>query len=364
MLSGKKSVGEKSKQRSGKNLVLLTLVYASFTYLILLLSLGCALLSIKLFVRLDFLMHIPSEFIPDMNEVLVFFLLISLAVGAILSLPVVQFQLFPLKRLIREMNRLASGDFHARIHFRKIITFLPSYAEMEESFNKMAGELENTELLRSDFVNNFSHEFKTPIVSIAGFARLLQRGQLSEEQQKEYLAAISEESIRLANMATNVLNLSKLEKQTILSDVSEYNVSEQIRSCILLLENAWSAKNLDWALELEEYEIRANEEQLKQVWINLLDNAVKYSPPGSTLELTATEEQGILTVTLSNPGELSEEQIGKIWHKFYQGDESHSVAGNGIGLAIVKRIVELHGGSITAESAEEKVRFIVQLPLK
>ena len=359
-----KSSTDTEKRKTRKRRLSLTLLYAAFTYLVLLLSLAIAFLCIKLFVHYDFLMHIPSEFIPDMDQVLFFILIISLIVGALLALPVVQLQIFPIQRLITQMNAVASGDFHTRLHFSRAVRLMPSYAEMEESFNKMAEELENNRLLRADFVNNFSHEFKTPIVSIAGFAKLLQRGQLTEEQKKEYLAAISEESLRLSNMATNVLELSRLEKQTILSDIRRYNVSEQIRGCILLLENAWSGKNLDWSLELDEYEIEANEERLKQVWSSLLENAVKFSPPDSLIELTAEEEQGRLRLTLTNPGAIEAEALPKIWYRFYQGDQSHAAPGNGIGLPIVKRIVELHKGSISAESEGGKVRFIVEIPLK
>lgn len=363
MKTNKSSI-DTEKRKTRKRRLSLTLLYAAFTYLVLLLSLAIAFLCIKLFVHYDFLMHIPSEFIPDMDQVLFFILIISLIVGALLALPVVQLQIFPIQRLITQMNAVASGDFHTRLHFSRAVSLMPSYAEMEESFNKMAEELENNRLLRADFVNNFSHEFKTPIVSIAGFAKLLQRGQLTEEQKKEYLAAISEESLRLSNMATNVLELSRLEKQTILSDIRRYNVSEQIRGCILLLENAWSGKNLDWSLELDEYEIEANEERLKQVWINLLENAVKFSPPDSLIELTAEEEQGRLRLTLTNPGVIEAEALPKLWYRFYQGDQSHAAPGNGIGLPIVKRIVELHKGSISAESEGGKVRFIVEIPLK
>ena len=363
-MSKRKSSTLTEKRQTRKRRLSLTLLYAAFTYLVLLLSLAVTLLSIKLFVHYDILMHIPAELIPDLNQLLFFILMISLCVGALLALPVVQLQIFPIHRLITQMNRVASGDFQARLHFSKVVTLMPSFSEMEESFNKMAEELENNKLLRADFVNNFSHEFKTPIVSIAGFARLLQRGQLSEEQRREYLDAIAEESLRLSNMATNVLALSRLEKQTILGDLKSYNVSEQIRGCILLLENAWSSKNLDWALELDEYEIEANEERLKQVWINLLDNAVKFSPPGSLLELRAGVNKGELSVTLTNPGSIDAETLPKIWYKFYQGDESHATVGNGIGLPIVRRIAELHGGSVSAESSEGKVRFTVRLPLK
>lgn len=358
----KRSTGKKERS-SVRQSFSLTLFYAAFTFLVLLLSIGCAILTIKLFIHYDVLMHVPQEFIPDVNQTLAFIVLVSLVVGALLSIPVVQFQLFPLKRLIHEMNRLASGDFHARIHFRKIITLMPSYAEMETSFNQMATELESTEMLRSDFVNNFSHEFKTPIVSIAGFARLLQKGQLDEQQQKEYLSAIAEESMRLSHMATSVLNLTRLENQSSLTDVTRYNVSEQIRACILLLENTWNEKNIEWSLDFEEYEIDANEEQLKEVWINLLDNAIKFSPREETIELTACIRKSMLQVTISNRGEIPEDTLPRIWHKFYQGDESHSSAGNGIGLAIVRRIAELHGGSVSAENDSGWVRFTVTLPV-
>ncbi len=354
----------KKNESSFRRRLSLALFYASFTCLVLVLSMGFALLAIKLFIHYDVLMHIPPELIPDVNEAILFTLLVSLTVGALLSLPVVQVQISPLNRVITAMNRLASGDYRERLRFRRPTSLMPSYKEMEISFNKLAEELENTELLRSDFINNFSHEFKTPIVSIAGFARLLQRGELTEEQRREYLEAIYEESLRLSNMATNVLNLSHLEKQTILSHVSRYNVSEQIRSCVLLLEHAWSVKNIDWEIEMEEYEIEGDEELIKQVWINILSNAVKFSPADSCIILRASLTEGMLQVSVSNPGTILSPEQPKIWHKFYQGDKSHSGTGHGIGLAIVKRIAELHGGSVGAESEDGNVVISVTFPQK
>lgn len=361
MKKEKRPLPDKNNTKARKRFSL-TLLYAAFTFIVMLLSLGIAVVCFKLFVHYDVLMHFPPELIPDVNQALVFMILVSLAVGALLALPVVQLQLFPLNKFITGLNSLSSGDFHTRLHFRRPVSLMPSYAEMEKSFNKLAEELGNTEVLRSDFVNNFSHEFKTPIVSIAGFARLLQKEQLSEEQRKEYLNAIYEESMRLSNMATNVLNLSHMEKQTILSHIQRYNVSEQIRACVLLLERNWAEKEIEWNLDLDEREIEGDEELLKQVWINLLDNAIKFSPPQSVLDISIKAIDDFLVFSFANPGTIPAEALHKLWQKFYQGDSSHTNAGNGIGLPIVKAIAELHGGGAMAESREEKVIISVIIP--
>ena len=227
----------------------------------------------------------------------------------------------------------------------------------------MAEELENTEMLRGDFINNFSHEFKTPIVSIAGLAKLVNKGDLDEEQRSQYLNTIESESLRLADMATNVLNLKKVENQTILSEITEYNLSEQIRSCVLLLENKWTQKDIGLSLDFDEINIEGNEELLKQIWINLTDNAIKFSPKGGTVTIEIEEDSEYTTVRVKNTGsEISEADRRKIWNKFYQADKSHTTEGNGIGLAIVKRIVDLHGGEVGVESGNGEVCFYVVLP--
>ena len=218
-------------------------------------------------------------------------------------------------------------------------------------------------MLRGDFINNFSHEFKTPIVSIAGFAKLLKRGNLTEEQRIAYLTSIEEESLRLSYMATNVLNLTKIENQTILTDVTEFNLSEQVRSSVLLLESKWGEKNIDLQLDFDEYAVEGNEELLKQVWINLMDNAVKFSPRCGTVILDVSESADTVTVIISNTGpEISPEKKDKIFGKFYQADESHATEGNGIGLAIVKRVIDLHSGSVAVNCKEGMTTFTVTLP--
>lgn len=288
---------------------------------------------------------------------------VSIPTGMIVAAVVSKFPLKPIRNLIDGMDALASGDFSSRVNVGAIMRNYPSYVGVANSFNKMAEQLESTEMLRSDFVNNFSHEFKTPIVSIAGFAKLLKRENLTREQQQEYLNAIEAESLRLSAMATNVLSLTKVENQTILTDITQFNLSEQIRSCVLLLERKWSEKDLELVLEFEEYMIQANEELLKQVWINLLDNAVKFSPRGHTIQIAIREEKNEIQVEILNTGSnIPEDKQPYIFNKFYQAEESHTTPGNGVGLAIVKRVVDLHGGRVTVRNQENAAVFTVALP--
>ena len=340
----------------------LTLLYAGVFFAIqliaVLITAGLIFLLIKLGVLRSF--GIPED--SGVALVLVM-LLISIVVGILTTIITVKIPLRPFNRLINHMNRLAGGDFSTRMRYSGLAKKNPAFRELTDSFNALAEELENTQMLRSDFVNNFSHEFKTPIVSIAGFAKLLRRGNLTQPQKEEYLAIIEEESLRLASMATNVMNLTKVENQTILTDLTTFNLSEQIRSCVLLLEEKWSKKELDMDLEFEEYGIRANEELLKQVWINLFDNAVKYSPSHGEIKVRIQDKAETLAVSITNYGpDIPADKIGKIWGKFYQADESHASQGNGIGLAVVKQVVQLHGGTAAVKSGSGATTFTVELP--
>lgn len=289
--------------------------------------------------------------------------IISAIIGFGTTLLTNKISLKPVNRLINQLNRLARGDFKARIHFGQPLSSLNDFKEIENSFNIAAEELEHTEMLRNDFINNFSHEFKTPIVSIAGFAKLLRHGNLSEEQKEEYLAIIEEESLRLSSMATNVLNLTRIENQMILTDVSTFNLSEQLRSAVLLLADNWTPKNLNLDMEFGEHMIAANPELLKQVWINLLDNAIKFSEQNGTIGITITEKNGNISVLIKNHGpEIPEKSLGRIFNKFYQVDESHASEGNGIGLAIVKKVTDLHRGSVSVNCKNGITTFTVTLP--
>jgi signal transduction histidine kinase len=307
--------------------------------------------------------HIVDKDIPGVGRLILLIAFLSVILNLIFVAVSGKVWLKPVNRLIDRMNSLASGDYSARMDIGKPFGDSSVLRNVSDSFNTMAEELQNTEVLRSDFINNFSHEFKTPIVSIAGFAKLLKRGNLTEEQKNEYIDIIEEESLRLSYMANNVLNLTNVENQTILTDVSEFNLSEQIRSAVLLLEDKWTKKNLEMYIDFDEYIISANAELLKHVWINLIDNAIKFSPEYGVLEIKIEEDEEFLSVLISNSGEpIPDNARDRIFNKFYQADESHSSEGNGIGLAIVKRVTELHGGSVAVRSKDNLTTFTVKLP--
>lgn len=341
----------------------LSLTFSLASIVVAMLAIAFSFSMLAVWVLLETGIAIDEGFLVDALIILSIFIGISILVFFVVFLMLGKIPLKPVNQLINEMNRLSNGDFSARLHFGKILSKHKTFKEIEQSFNELACELENTEMLRGDFVNNFSHEFKTPIVSISGLAKLVNKGNLTDEQKKAYLLAIEEESLRLANMATNVLNLTKVENQNILTDVKKINISEQIRTCVLLLENQWTKKNIDLSLEFDEYEIEANEELLKQVFINLLDNAIKFSPENETVSVEIADEGTVVSVNIKNGGKgIPKENQSKIFNKFYQADESHATKGNGIGLAIVKKIITLHNGHIGVKSKDGETVFTVKLP--
>ena len=288
-------------------------------------------------------------------------LITSVLVGTLVSYCFSRFPLRPLRNVIRAINRLADGDFSVRLN----LNWSPEAVELSRSFNRMAQELGNTELLRSDFVNSFSHEFKTPIVSIKGFAEMLKYGDLSPAEREEYLDIIIRESGRLSTLATNVLALTKVEKQTIVTDKTFFNAGEQIRRSLILLQQKWEEKVLEVGLEGEDVCLWGNEEMLDQVWLNLLDNAVKFSPRGAQVEISMAQEGETARFVFRNEGDAVDAAVlERIFDKFYQADPSHATAGNGLGLTLVRRITELHGGRVTAASGDAGTSFTVELPLK
>lgn len=339
----------------------LTLLFTGLVFLFLLLTTLVIVVVVLILMRKGVL-QLGRGNLNTTGFVLIL-LLISVVAGTAITFGIGSFPLRPVNDIINALNRLAAGDFRTRLSFSRPLAKYPVAKELSDSFNKMAAELESTEMLRSDFINNFSHEFKTPIVSIAGFAKLLKKGRLSAEEELEYLDIIEDESLRLSAMATNVLNLTKVENQTILTGVSRYNLSEQLRNCVLLLENKWSKKNLELNVDFEEHQICANEELLKQVWVNLLDNAIKFTPDDGLIEVAIGEDGNSIAVSVINSGsEIPEENRERIFQKFYQADESHATEGNGIGLAIVQKVVQLHQGKVKVESGKGRTSFTVILP--
>ena len=352
---------EKLKEQTSRTS--LTIILSVFVFVIIFSAIALTALGLWLLTMAGVTVDMDGEL--QLGQVILFMSLISLVIGAVIAFFGSRIPLRPVNELINKMNRLATGDFKTRLKFGKTISSYSAAKELTTSFNTMAEELENTEMLRNDFINAFSHEFKTPIVSITGLANLLESGALTEEQRVQYARAIREESMRLSSMASNILILTKVENQTILTDLSSFNLSEQVRSAVLLLEEKWTCKNVDLQLDFDEFMIEANEEMLKQVWINLIDNAVKFVPDCGTVELKISDTGKNLYINVSNTGsEIPPDKQKKIFHKFYQADESHATKGNGIGLAIVKRIVELHKGDITLSSADGITTFTVVLPKK
>lgn len=310
---------------------------------------------------LVFLGVIKTEDFQNKGWVPFLLLVIScVIIGVGFSLLAIKFILKPYKTLMNSMYKLSNGDYSTRISLGKRTTL----KDAEKRFNVLAEELSRTEMLHSDFINNFSHEFKTPIASINGLLELLKRDDLPHEKRKEYISIIEEETKRLLDMSTKVLDLSKIENEKELKSAKKYNISEQIRSCIVLLEKKWEKKNLSLSLDFDEYEIRANYEMLMQVWINILDNAIKFANRDSELLVEISKELGYLTIEITNTGlPIKDEDREKIFSKFFQAENNNTNEGNGIGLSIVKHIVTLHKGTIKAKSENSKTTFTVKLPI-
>lgn len=285
----------------------------------------------------------------------------SLLLGTVIAVYVGKLIVRPIQNISDAFDKLSKGNFHVKVSENERIMEI---REMAQHFNAMTYDLSHIETLRSDFVANVSHEFKTPIASIEGYATLLQNHNLSSEKHDHYVEKILENSRRLTNLSGNILMLSKLENQGIVLGKTEYQLDEQIRKCILMLENKWSAKNIEFDLELPRQIYYGSESLLEQVWINILDNAIKHSSVGGIVHINIRQTDTQLTVTIVDHGNGMTEDVKKhIFEKFYQGDSSRKAEGNGLGLALVKRIVELCKGTVIVESSPGTgTMFFVTLP--
>lgn len=288
-------------------------------------------------------------------------LLVSIIIGTSISAVASEKILKPLNQLIKATKVVATGDFTIRV---EEINGYSELANLIRNFNHMVEELGSIEMFRNGFINDFSHEFKTPIVSIRGFAKQLQNDNLSPEKRKEYTEIIISESERLANMSANVLLLNKFENQQFITNKTEYELDEQIRDCVILLEKQWSNKNIDINLDLEPIKIFNNQEMLSHLFINLIENSIKYSNDNGNIAISCIETVDSILFKISDDGKGMDENTQKrIFDKFFQGDKSHAIKGNGLGLSIVKRIVELCKGEIVVESEVNKgTSFTVKLP--
>jgi signal transduction histidine kinase len=220
------------------------------------------------------------------------------------------------------------------------------------AINAMAAELSGTETLRTDFIANVSHELKTPLAVMGNYATMLQRPGITEEEKNEYAKAISEATRKLAQLITNILKLNKLENQQIFPQPKEFDLGEQLCECLLGFEDAWEAKNLEIETDIaDDVRIRSDPELLSLVWNNLISNAVTFTPDGGKIGVMLKTEEHFVTVQVRDTGCGMTPEIGRhIFEKFYQGDVSHATQGNGLGLALVKRVVDILGGEIGVQS--------------
>ena len=258
----------------------------------------------------------------------------------------------PVWRIAQGAERIIAGDFSTRIASVKGLDSVDGFSEIIDCFNRMAEELGGMETLRTDFIANVSHELKTPLAVIRNYGVMLQQPGISEAERQEYGQAISDASQRLADMITNILKLNKLENQQIYPDKKVYDLSEQLCECLLGFESAWESKELELDTEIQDgVLVESDPELLSLVWNNLFSNAIKFTEPGGRIGLTLKTEGDRAVVSVSDTGcGISSEVGAHIFEKFYQGDTSHATQGNGLGLALVKRVVDIVGGEIEVSS--------------
>ncbi len=258
----------------------------------------------------------------------------------------------PVKKIVAAAERITKGDYSVRVPVTHSIHRADGLAEISECFNQMAQELSGVETLQTDFIANVSHELKTPLSVMQNYSTLLQQPELSGEERIQYAKSISDASRRLAGLITNILKLNKLENQQIYPAMQNFDLSAQLIECLLAFENVWEKKNIDIDTDIgEDVKINADPELLSLVWNNLLSNAFKFTEPGGTVGVSLTVENGYAVIAVSDTGCGISPEVGKrIFDKFYQGDTSHATQGNGLGLALVRRVVSILGGDIAVSS--------------
>lgn len=313
-----------------------------------LLAIVPSVIAIMAYEFLDYMIYIIRPGRTDYNPLTGLGILIPMAL--MMELITFFFSGYLLKKvtkLTNAINRVAAGDFQIRLNEAHSAPL----TEVVKNFNKMTRELQSVETLRCDFVNNFSHEFKTPIASINGFAQLLLDTEVPEEERKEYLHIIAEESLRLTHLAEQTMMLSRLDSQQTIPDREIYSLDEQLRQTAILLSPAWNEKHIDLTVDAESMSFYGNPALLSQLWINLLNNAIKFTPESGKISISAHQHKNCFLVSIQDNGcGITEEQLPHIFHRYYKGSPSRSLAGLGLGLSIAHRIVELCGGSIEVKS--------------
>ena len=270
----------------------------------------------------------------------------------------------PVRRIAQAARKITQGDFSVRIRPVFSVDRQDGLNTIIRSFNQMAEELSGIETLRTDFISNVSHELKTPLAVIQNYGALLQQPDLPEERRIEYAKAVTDASRRLANLITNILRLNKLENQQIFPENKTLDLGEQLCECLLAFEDIWEEKDITIHTELaEEIQIKSDVELLSLVWNNLFSNALKFTPRGGCVSVRLWTEPSYAVVEVSDTGCGISPQVGaRIFEKFYQGDTSHAAQGNGLGLALVKRVVDIVEGDISVSSEVGRgSQFIVKI---
>ncbi len=294
--------------------------------------------------------------------IFVWAMVFSGTIGVAVTNHMIKMLIDPIAKLRSAMREVADGDFKVEA---KCESRIQDVQDIYDSFNSMVRELSTTETLQTDFISDVSHEFKTPINAIEGYASLLE-GEPSPEEQRAYVEKILFNTRRLSALTGNILLLSKLSNQSILPQKTQFRLDEQIRQAIVALEQKWSEKELGFEVELAETPFFGYESLLPHVWTNLIGNAVKFSPKGGEIRIKMMRTEGAVVFTIEDdgPGIVPGDEE-HIFTKFYQSESSHGMEGNGLGLALVRQIVEMSGGSVDVRNLEEGgCRFTVRLPLE
>ena len=341
----------KQKKKFGINI---TIYFTILISLVIILTIAAA--SAVAYV-LNYFFNITLH-ISENGWVIMFSVILGVAVAIFVS----KILLSPIKKLATAMKKVALRDFTVRLETRSSIT---EVRELYDNFNLMTSELGATEILQTDFVSNVSHEFKTPLASIQGFAKLLQSDDITEQEREEYTQIIIDETSRLSKLSSNILRLTKLENQKTVGKKTRFSLDEQIRKILLVLEPEWSKKKIDLDIDLEDIMYVGSEELMAQIWQNIINNAIKFTPEGGKISVKLfRNEKNISAEIWDNGPSIAPDVKAKIFDKFYQGDRSRATEGNGLGLALVKRIIELSEGSIEVENDMKKggVCFRISLP--
>lgn len=311
------------------------------TFMVSVEILVCVILSYTLSTLLNNTTHIK---IPILLELIV----LSLFIGSLVTGFMSKWFFDPIKKLLKAMEKVADGDFTVRLETK---SSSKEIKEIYSGFNLMTNELSNTEILQTDFVSNVSHEFKTPINAIEGYSTLLQDNDNLSDEQKQYVEKIMFNTTRLSTLVGSILLLSKIENQSIPVNQTMYRLDEQIRQSIVALEPAWEKKDIEFDVELDSIEYVGNENMMHHIWDNLIGNAIKFNPQYGLIciRLKKKNDDVIFTIEDSGPG-ISDDVKKHIFDKFYQADSSHKEEGNGLGLALVKKILSVSNGEISVEN--------------